>query len=179
MVSGRSWSANPYLEHMRNNGSDDALRQALAIALSRSVWRKHLTDLDACRMAAADLVKHLQVAGFRIHGRGPDTGPGLGGAIWRGPHRSLGRALALAQTSQGKAMPLHQDYCDQIGGFVVTCRNGCFAPYWAPAAQWSRAELDRRHCKRGCGERVQIEACWFNAAGDPPPGAPATVPRRR
>ena len=164
---------------MKNDTLDETLRQALAIALSRSVWRKHLTDLDACRMAAADLVKHLRVAGFRIHALGPDIGRGLGGAIWRGPHRSLGRALALTRSPQDDAMPHHQDYCDHIGGFIVTCSNRCFELRWAPAPKWTRAELDKRRCKSGCGEPVQVEACWFNAAGDPAKGTPEVVQRRR
>lgn len=46
---------------------DPSLRDALAYALWRSPWRTRLCGLDACRMAANDLVRHLKRAGYDIH----------------------------------------------------------------------------------------------------------------
>ena len=62
------------MEHMKNNDPHADLRHALAYALWRSVWRKHLKDLDACWMAAADQIKHLEMAGYKI-----EPGEGIGG----------------------------------------------------------------------------------------------------
>ena len=62
------------MERMKNEDRHADLRRALAYALWRSVWRKHLKDLDACRMAAADQIKHLEISGYKI-----EPGPGVGG----------------------------------------------------------------------------------------------------
>ena len=66
---------------------DSDLRDALAYALWRSPWRTRLGGLDACRLAASDLVRHLRRAGYQVspgeplephgglargHGEGPD-----------------------------------------------------------------------------------------------------------
>lgn len=67
-----------------SSSEDQALKEALAYALWRSPWRSRLGGLDACRLAAADLVRHLRRAGYdvapgeplRPHaaiGRGPDA----------------------------------------------------------------------------------------------------------
>jgi len=44
---------------------DPDLCNTLAYALWRSHWRRHLHDLEACRMAARDLAAHLERAGYR------------------------------------------------------------------------------------------------------------------
>lgn len=45
---------------------ESELRDALAYALWRSPWRTRLGGLDACRLAAADLVRHLNRAGYEV-----------------------------------------------------------------------------------------------------------------
>jgi hypothetical protein len=45
---------------------DSDLRDALAFALWRSPWRTRLGGLDACRLAASDLVRHLRRAGYQV-----------------------------------------------------------------------------------------------------------------
>ncbi len=45
---------------------DHTLRDALAYALWRSPWRTRLGGLDACRLAAADMVRHLRRAGYEV-----------------------------------------------------------------------------------------------------------------
>lgn len=46
--------------------ADSDLRDALAYALWRSPWRNRLGGLDACRLAAGDLVRHLNRAGYQV-----------------------------------------------------------------------------------------------------------------
>lgn len=59
---------------------DSDLRDALAYALWRSPWRTRLGGLDACRLAAGDLVRHLRRAGYQVTPGEPLT-----------PHGGLGR----------------------------------------------------------------------------------------
>ncbi|MEQ8406239.1 MAG: hypothetical protein RKE49_14180 [Oceanicaulis sp.] len=59
---------------------DSDLRDALAYALWRSPWRTRLGGLDACRLAAGDLVRHLRRAGYQVTSGEPLT-----------PHGGLGR----------------------------------------------------------------------------------------
>lgn len=46
--------------------TDQAFREALAYALWRSPWRTRLGGLDACRLAASDVVRHLKRAGYDV-----------------------------------------------------------------------------------------------------------------
>lgn len=50
---------------------DTELRNALAYALWRSPWRTRLVGLDACRLAAGDLVRHLRRAGYKVDASEP------------------------------------------------------------------------------------------------------------
>lgn len=59
---------------------DQTLREALAYALWRSPWRTRLGGLDACRLAASDMVRHLRRAGYEVRPGEPLQ-----------PHGGLGR----------------------------------------------------------------------------------------
>lgn len=62
-------------EAARVTGPDDhRLKEALAYALWRSPWRTRLAGLDACRLAAADMVRHLRRAGYEVQA-GPPMEP--------------------------------------------------------------------------------------------------------
>ncbi len=50
---------------------DPDLCETIAYALWRTPWRTRLDGLDACRMAAQDLAKHLQRAGYQIDRKPP------------------------------------------------------------------------------------------------------------
>lgn len=83
---------------------------------------------------------------------------------------------------------MNPDQYDHIAGFLVTCPQGCFAPYWISCLGREhsrtgghltiRAQLEHRKCKR-CGEPVAIEAVWATADEKVAPGAPAEVPLKR
>lgn len=62
------------------NDTDHILREALAHALWRSPWRTRLGGLDACRLAASDMVRHLKRAGYEVQPGEPLS-----------PHGGLGR----------------------------------------------------------------------------------------
>ncbi|XBQ15067.1 MAG: hypothetical protein ABL308_08845 [Oceanicaulis sp.] len=70
------------------SGEDETLRDALAYALWRSPWRTRLGGLDACRLAAADLVRHLRRAGYEVR-----PGPPME------PHGGLSRGAPDDQSS--------------------------------------------------------------------------------
>ncbi|MCP2680312.1 hypothetical protein NHF45_12305 [Maricaulaceae bacterium NA33B04] len=48
---------------------DPNLCECLAYALWRSPWRKRLEGLDACRMAAQDIERHLRRSGYELERR--------------------------------------------------------------------------------------------------------------
>ena len=50
---------------------DPDLYETLAYALWRTPWRTRLDGLEACRMAAHDLAKHMQRAGYQIDRKPP------------------------------------------------------------------------------------------------------------
>jgi len=50
---------------------DSDLCETLAYALWRTPWRTRLDGLDACRMAAHDLAKHMARAGYTLERRAP------------------------------------------------------------------------------------------------------------
>lgn len=50
---------------------DSDLCETLAYALWRTPWRARLDGLEACRMAARDLVKHMDRAGYTLERRPP------------------------------------------------------------------------------------------------------------
>ncbi len=69
---------------------DSDLRDALAYSLWRSPWRTRLGGLDACRLAASDLVRHLRRAGFQVQASEPME-----------PHGRLARRWDGDQTGSG------------------------------------------------------------------------------
>jgi hypothetical protein len=50
---------------------DPDLCECLAYALWRSPWRTRLDGLDACRMAAQDLARHMDRAGYQLDRSAP------------------------------------------------------------------------------------------------------------
>jgi hypothetical protein len=71
-ASRELWSSAAFVPIMfRMSEIDPSFRDALAYALWRSPWRTRLGGLDACRLAAADMVRHLRRAGYDVRAGEP------------------------------------------------------------------------------------------------------------